>query len=301
MTGYKSSEYAHTLSEFGLPRELPASGGWILQRQIGGLQLYDAIGCYPIFACQDWGQLPADINNLGDELVSLALVTDPFGNYDQDLLRECFPHVCILFKQHYVIDLNKNPEEFISNHHKRRARKAFEKVVVRVHPEPLKFVDLWFELYQTLVKRHNLRGIKAFSREAFARVLCLPGIKVFYVEADQQVIGAHLWLVEGEIAYSHLTATNPLGYKLMASFALHWFAIEYFSGLVRWLNLGSGAGLKDKDGNGLSKFKEGWSTGTKPVYFCGRILNQDKYIELSQSLHAQDVDYFPLYRRGEFA
>jgi hypothetical protein len=300
MTGYGSLEYAHSLSEFGLPIELPGSGGWILRRQIDGLNLYDAMGCYPLFACKDWTQLPADLNDLGDELVSIALVTDPFGNYDQNLLQKCFPHFCTLFKQHYVINPNKDPEEFISNHHKKRAQKAFKKVVVRVHPEPLEFLDLWFDLYQTLIKRHHLRGLKAFSRETFARVLSLPGIKLFYVESDQQVVGAHLWLVEGDNAYSHLTATSPLGYKLMASFALHWFAIEYFSGVVHRLDLGAGAGLNNEKENGLSKFKEGWSTGTKPVYFCGRILNRDKYVELSQSLQTQENDYFPLYRRGEF-
>jgi len=41
------------------------------------------MGCYPIFACMDWSQLHIDLGHIGDDLVSLALVTDPFVEYDE--------------------------------------------------------------------------------------------------------------------------------------------------------------------------------------------------------------------------
>jgi hypothetical protein len=47
------------------------------------------MGCYPLFACQEWSQLNADLEGVAGELVSLALVTDPFGEYDLTDLRGC--------------------------------------------------------------------------------------------------------------------------------------------------------------------------------------------------------------------
>lgn len=49
MTGYIHPGYAESLTEFGTPRELPRSKGWILKCQIPGFSDYDAMGCYPLF------------------------------------------------------------------------------------------------------------------------------------------------------------------------------------------------------------------------------------------------------------
>ena len=59
MSGYMHLGYAESLVEFGTPRELPRSGGWVLERQIPGFSYRDAMGCYPLFACQDWSQCAA--------------------------------------------------------------------------------------------------------------------------------------------------------------------------------------------------------------------------------------------------
>ena len=64
------------------------------------------MGCYPIFTCQDWSQLANDLQDLGCDLVSLALVTDPFGEYDEPYLRRIFD-VVFAFKEHYVADLQR--------------------------------------------------------------------------------------------------------------------------------------------------------------------------------------------------
>ena len=81
MTGYLHADYARSLAEFGTPRELPRSGGWILERKIPGFNAYDAMGCYPLFCCKDWSRLQGDIAELQSELVSLSLVPDPFGDF----------------------------------------------------------------------------------------------------------------------------------------------------------------------------------------------------------------------------
>lgn len=102
------------------------------------------------------------------------------------------------------------------------------------------------------------------------------------------------------MAYSHLTAFSELGYMLRASYALYWFAIERFSDKVRWIDLGGGAGVRSKDTDGLSTFKRGWSTGTRPAYFCGRIFDRKRYQEIVEAKGVSATDYFPAYRRGEF-
>src|SRR5215813_2398166 len=113
LTGYLHPEYARSLAEFGTPRQLNASGSWILERSIPGTPDLDAMGCYPIFACANWSGLRADVENLPDSIVALAVVTDPFGVYDLALLSECFPHRVKPFKQHYVIDLSRELESFV--------------------------------------------------------------------------------------------------------------------------------------------------------------------------------------------
>jgi hypothetical protein len=87
---------------------------------------------------------------------------------------------------------------------------------------------------------------------------------------------------------------------MQASFALFWSAIHYFKDRVEWLNLGAGAGLKDNSADGLTRFKAGWSTGTRTAYFCGKILDGEKYAELVRAQGIGSTSYFPAYRQGEF-
>ena len=60
VTGYMHPGHAASLAEFGTPRELPRSGGWLLERAIPGAAARDAMGAYPLFACRDWTSLRAD-------------------------------------------------------------------------------------------------------------------------------------------------------------------------------------------------------------------------------------------------
>src|SRR5688500_13111911 len=89
LTGYLHPGYARSFQEFGMPRELPRCRGWILARSIPALPDLDAMGCYPIFACQDWSRLHLDVDDLQNHLVSLTVVTDPFGDYDEPYLQRC--------------------------------------------------------------------------------------------------------------------------------------------------------------------------------------------------------------------
>ena len=93
---------------------------------------------------------------------------------------------------------------------------------------------------------------------------------MFKAESQGAIIGLDLWYVQGEVAYGHLVALNSLGYQLRASYALKWFYSNTLP-TVHWLDLGAAAGTAAESKDGLSQFKRGWSTGTRTVYFCGRI------------------------------
>jgi hypothetical protein len=301
MQGYAHPEYAASLSEFGTPRFLPQSGGWILERPVPNSSDLDAMGCYPIFACMDWAALRADLENIGRELISLSLVADPFGEHNATLLRECFGDLVMPFKQHFVVDLSRPAESFVHPHHLRNARRARKKLRVELCAAPLDFLDDWNALYQALVQRHDIRGLAAFSRECFAMQLAVPGMVAFRAAADENTEGMLLWYVQGKVAYYHLGAYSTPGYDLGASFALFSHSIEYFAAQgIEWLNLGAGAGVGSDGESGLNRFKQGWSTGVRTAYFCGRIFDEDKYQELVTAVAAPPTIYFPAYRAGEF-
>jgi len=300
VTGYLHPRYAESLSEFGTPRELSRCGGWILERQIPGFPCRDGMGCYPLFACQDWAQLHADLESLGNELVSLSLVADPFGSFDLAYLQRCFDLV-IPFKEHFVADLRRPISEIICKKWRQYSRRARKNgICVEKCQEPTQFLDEWVALYNNLTDRHSIKGIRAFSRRSFAQQLSIPGIVMFRALFQDITVGAHLWYVRGEVAYSHLSAYNPVGYELRASSALYWSATEYFVGKLRWLNHGAGAGVKSNGTDGLSQFKRGWSTGTRTSYLCGRILDHERYSEIVKARGISATDYFPAYRIGEF-
>lgn len=298
-TGYLHPNYAESLAEFGTPRQLSESGGWILERQIPGFPDYDAMGCYPLFCCQDWSKLQVDLEELDTDLVSLALVTDPFGSYDLAHLKRCFD-IVVPFKEHFIIDCSQPVNNIVSKNHRYQARKALKKVCVEKCKEPTQFLDEWVDLYSNLVQRHDLKGIQTFSKRAFAKQLQLPGMVMLRAIYKATTVGILLSFIQGDVGYAHLIASNEKGYKLGCSYALFWKAIEYFADKVRWLTIGGGAGVKSDSKDGLSFFKRGWSTGTRTTYFCGRIFNQERYDEVVKIKGLPATDYFPAYRQGEF-
>jgi len=301
LTGYAHPTYAQSLAEFGTPLELSRCGGWILVRQIPGFPYHDAMGCYPLFACQDWSQLHADLEEIGNGLVSLSLVTDPFGEYDTTYLHQCFRDMVIPFKEHFIIDLSRPMDTFVCQHHRRYARKALQQLCVERCEEPTQFINEWNSLYGALIERHAINGILTFSKSAFLKQLSVPGVVAFRAVCEQTTVSMLLWYVQGEVGYYHLGASSDVGYELRASFALFWSAIGYFAAnRLRWLNLGAGAGVQGDSTDGLTRFKRGWSTGTRIAYFCGRIFDHARYSEIVKAKGVSATNYFPAYRKGEF-
>lgn len=300
MSGYLHPAYAGSLSEFGVPLSLPQCGGWLLKRQIPHTTLHDAMGCYPLFTCQDWSQLKADLLRLTNDLVSVFLVTDPFGDFETAYLRECFPNLVKPYKDHFVTDLERPLASFVHPHHLRNARNALRDLEVERCHKPIEFLEDWVSLYQTLIDRHHITGLAAFSKNSFAQQLAVPGIVTFRAVENGATVGMLLWYQQENRAYYHLGAYSPRGYETGASFALFEYALRYFcSQEIKWLNLGAAAGAGGGD-SGLTRFKQGWSTGVRTAYAGGRIFAGKTYEQLVAAIGPYPTDYFPAYRFGEF-
>lgn len=302
---YGSQAYAAALAEFGTPRWLRHSQGWVLIRNIPGFgsssdSLRDAVGCYPLFTCENWRNLAADLAELKEEgLVSLTVVTDPWGDHHPSGLSRSFGHLTRRYKQHYVTDLKLAPEQVVSAHHRRNARRFLRHARVEICPQPSDHLDDWCRLYAELVQRHHIVGMARFSRQSFSRQLALPEtVLLRAVTDDGRLAGMQIWLNNGHTVQHHLSAYGPLGYHWGgASYGLLQHALDHFrrSGL-RWASLGSGSGLDHDPTDGLSRFKQGWATDVRWSWLCGAILDASRYHQLSGERLADETTFFPAYR-----
>ena len=299
-TGYLHPGYAESLAESGKPHLLPRCGGNLLLREIPNTDCMDAMGCYPLFCCHDWTQLREDLEELRGRIVSVALVTDPLGNYDEPLLHHCFDRV-VKFKEHFIADLGLPLEQFTSASHRKSGRKTLQKISVEICPNPLAHLDEWVWLYGQLIERHGIQGMRCFSREAFAKQLSVPGLVMFRATEGKEPLSLDLWYVQGDVAQAHLVGTSPRGYDLQVSYGLKLFILKHFTGKVRWANLGAVPGLSTDANNALAGFKRGGSSETRTAYLCGTILNPTAYQELVRASRSENAEFFPAYRAGEFS
>lgn len=279
---------------------LPRSGGWLLRRRVPRGEGHDAMGCYPLFTCADWRALGCDLDEAGGDLVSVSMVTDPFADIEAAQLREIFPDVMRHYKDHFVIDLRKPRDVFISHKRQKRLRRLCAEIEIDVVEQPASCLDAWCEAYGQLIRRHNITGMRAFSRQAFAKQLAIPGMTVLRATQGGKLLGIHLYVLQGDVAHSHLGAYTDAGYALGIAHALDWTSLDVFASRARWINLGAGAGAQNAGDDGLTAYKRNWSTDTRAVYFCGRIFDHRRYEALSRAHVSAQAHYFPLYRAGEF-
>ena len=293
--GYLSPDYVASQAGCGQPLTLPRSGGWLLERRIPGSEDVDAMGSYPIFCCSDWSALSDDLAGIGDRLVSVVLVTDPFGSADPAALAGAFNCGLTHYKDHHVIDLDVPLDRSACPHHRRNARKALARHRVEEIDKPLTCLDTWCGLYAELIRRHGITGVSRFSRQSFQRQLAAPGLVAFGAIADtREIVGMILWYCQGEVGYYHLAAYSPRGYAENASYALFWASAERLRGRVRWLSLGAGAGATCDGADGLTRFKRGWSPLVRPAYLGRHVARPRRYAELCRDRPA--TDFFPAYR-----
>ena len=302
ISGYKSLKYAKSIIESADHVHLPRSRGYLLRRSVtNGPDFSDAMGCYPFFCCCRWSGLGDDLESLDKEILCVSLITDPFGDFQANNLRDIFTDRFFLFKNHYVVNFSKNWKASIKKHHLRNIKKAAAAVETKRCPDTSALLADWCRLYRYLACRHNITGLTSFSEHLFKKLFLVPGIEAFSAKLNGETIGMLLCMVQDDIAYYHLGAYSRSGYEQRASYALFDHVMNHYAEKgFRYLGLGAGAGITDTRSDGLSWFKAGWANEQRPVYFCGKIFNKKLYFRLATLSGTFQSEYFPAYRTGEF-
>ena len=205
--------------------------------------------------------------------------------------------LCIPFKTHLLVDYGREIE--FTKHHRgqgapRAGKGGDQGRALADH------IDAWGGLYDNLIDRHEIGGLSAFSRAAFARLAEVDGLTAVAAFADGEMVSMHLWVANPatRIGYSLLAATSAQGYRLSAAYAVNDVSLRELAGLA-CVNLGGGAGLQAEE-DGLTYFKRGFSNAEAQAYFCAAILDEARYAALSGG-PARPAIPFPAYRFGDGA
>jgi len=286
---YATRAYARTLC--GAPVAVPEWRSWLLRRRIGDGAFFDAAGGYPVAAMDGAADLAGGLERLRRlDLVSVVFVADPFLRPPLAALAEAFDFVWP-FKTHYLHDNALGPPRY-SKHHRhalRQVRATVRKIDLTAN------LPAWTALYRNLVDRHRITGPAAFSDAAFRGLAGLPGLTSFGAYAGGRLIACHLWLDDGRRAHSHLAASNDEGYATGAAYLLYDTAIRHFAH-VDTIDFGGAAGLRDDRGDGLARFKRGFSNREETAYLCGAVLDTVRYDALCEAAGVTGRGYFPAYR-----
>lgn len=294
---YSSAAYAQSLRHIGEPLLLAGCGGWVLERPIAGHPGFDATGCYPMFDCRDWRRLGDDLQDLARrQLVSLTMVAEPFAELPAGL-RDHFV-VMRPFKSHFVADLKLSASRIASTHHRYEARRALRRIEVDLRWRPVEWLHEWTVLYAQLVLRHRIHGPRHFPSESFRRLFALDGVCLMRAIHAGVTVGAQIIVLHGDVAHAHLAAFTADGYRLGASYALDWLAIETLGRQVRWIDWGGQAGIGSGGDDGLARYKRGWASERRSAWLLGAVLDRSAYARLA-ALHPPADEYFPAYRAGE--
>lgn len=288
---YASAAYARVFEDVAEPLWTPHWGAYVLTREIPGGGR-DAVGMYPLAPFRPDADLKGGLDWLRDQgLVSIGLVPDPSASPPLAELQAAFG-LCLPFKTHFLVD-HRQPVAF-SKHHRVEVRRALRKVEVEVAPLAERLDD-WCALYGTLVDRHDIHGLSAFSRSAFERLAEVEGLLSVAALSDGRAVSMHLWVSDPEtgVGYSLLAASSREGYRQSAAYAVEDASLERLAHL-KVVNLGGGAGLQHET-DGLTFFKRGFANAETTAYFCAAILDERRYAALTGGLTVAAAP-FPAYR-----
>jgi hypothetical protein len=299
MEGYLHPLYAQSFSRIGEPVFLPMSKGWLIKRQIPGTPNYDGMGPYPLFFCENWDYLIPDLESLSEQLISLIMVINPDSGFPINEFKSYFDKF-FPYKDHFLLDTHLPLDETTSKVSRYDARRALKDVTVDLQKSPKIDLDEWVALYDNLIKRHNITGIRTFSQEAFAKQIAIPNTHYFRALHNGEIVGGNLYIIQNDVAYGHLLALTPKGYELGASHAILWTAIQHLAKYVRLINFGGGTSINQENPSGLDKFKQGWSNTVSTSHFCGKILNKAVYNQLASQINIDNINWFPVYRTDDF-
>jgi hypothetical protein len=59
--------------------------------------------------------------------------------------------------------------------------------------KPALLTEVWSELYNLLIQRHGIIGLKVFFKKSFENQLLIPGVVVFCDEKEYKIFGMQFW------------------------------------------------------------------------------------------------------------
>ncbi len=300
--GYRSAEYAAACDYIGHPRPLLRSGGWLMEKAVEGTPYLDLSSPYPLFDVDDWSMLAQDLSAIDTETyITVTVVVDPLADIAFHDLFNLFPDRHMKLKSHFIADLSRDVESFVSSGHRYKARRALKKLDIVHEEDKAACLPGWKDLYDGLIRRHNIHGPSLFSAVSFARQFAMEEMHLFTAREGDDIVAMHLWLEQDNRVYYHLGASAPRGYQLRATYAIVWEALRFFKAKgCTHASLGGVAGNADDPANGLAQFKRGFSTGNLPSMLCGKVMNPRVYDRISKERGKGNSPFFPKYRHDEF-
>lgn len=286
---YQNSDFARSLAHWGAALHVPAWHTSVIVRNG-----QDAAGVYPFAVLPPDADITAGLDFLKHQgLASVVLVLDEFHHPSLDALK---PHFTLLrpFKEHYIYRPARGPIAYDS-HHKRALKKANAQVTCSVVDMHKHWRD-WAKLYEHLIRDMRLSGLHAFPDLHHEALSKIEGFTTIGAWIDGELVSAHVWAHSDTHAHSHLVASNEKGYEARASFATNDFSMQHFAN-HEVINFGGGAGVATSEGDGLARFKRGFSNDVAHSYIAGAILDEARYAALCEANpKAKDTAFFPAYR-----
>lgn len=292
---YGSSAYLESCTHLGTPRF--AGGGAWLSRALPGSSARDLTGAYPLWHTSDPEGLAESWSALAADHVCAVAVVDPLLAEDfAGPLSAAFSDGWRPFKRHYLVDLDADFEAARSKHHRQAVRRASRRVRVERAEDPSAWTAEWCALYAQLRERLGFAGAPAdFSDADLAAQLRLPGARYWRALAGEECVAASLWLEADGVTAYHLSAASSAARSTEAPYGLMDAALgDAADRGLRLATLGGAAGLADDPNDGLAYFKSGWSTRSAPAFLGAKVLQPERYRELSAG--RENTTFFPAYR-----
>lgn len=295
---YNSLRYCRCLEDFGSPFLLDDSSGYLLRRDVTGSTLADLVFPYPMFTVEDEGLLLRSLQGgRAAGMISATIISDPLSDFTPSADSW---DLSVRWKTHLIVDNSKPSANAMSTkvlYYSRRASERFGFEVSFSREDRMSLIDDWLSLWGMLVERHGLQGLKALSVQYFRRLFELDEVFLAVLRNETGVHSIHIWIIDGDRAYSHLHASDAKAYECSANYLLYSEELLRLPEIgCRRCLLGSASGTGGDDG--LFRFKKQFSNSTSENHLLGLVIDRKTYGDLTGS-PTHDGGYFPSYRHGE--
>jgi len=280
--------------------------------KIGNIDICD--GYFDLETAYGYGGFYLNTNN--QEFVKNAL-----GKYEQYCLEKKIIAEFIRFhpwntfpqEQKELLDMNSYDRDVVyvdleaeyeyiekqySSSLKRNIKKAkslgLEYEIQSINSESL---DTFVDLYNMTMQKNSASNFYYFEKIYFENLFSLKGIELHSIVYNSTIINMVIIFKNSGKLYYHLGATNPDYYSLNPNPFIFDCIIKNSCKEAKYLYFGGGT-TSDKE-DPLLKFKQKFSSLTKPFYISGKIYNNEIYSQYKQAWEQQskeEIKYFLKYR-----